>query len=48
MSSVNPHRDHINTYNMIKRTFIQILMHTRYCEKYLNNFIKSENVFITK
>ena len=23
MSSVNPYDDHINTYNMIKQTFIQ-------------------------
>ena len=30
MSSVNPHGDHINTYNMIKWTLIQILMQLRY------------------
>ena len=33
MSSVNPHGDHINTYNMTKWTLTQILMQLRYLNK---------------
>ena len=33
MSSVNPHDDYINTYNMIKQTLLKILMQLRYLNK---------------
>ena len=32
-SSVNPHGDHINTYNMIKWTLLKILKQLRYLNK---------------
>ena len=47
MSSVNPHGDHINTYNMIKWTLIQILMQLRYLNKIPHLFYQSEKLFIT-
>ena len=46
MSSENPHGDHINTYNMIKWTLIQILMQLRYLNKIPIYFINQKNYLL--